>query len=304
MKKYSAIFFDWDGTAVLSRKAPADAAVAAMKPLLARGIPLVIVSGTTYENIAEGKLETYFAPRELQSLYLGLGRGAFQYAFTPEGKPYVFADLLPKKEQLLRIHQVCFEIHQVLLKEYGFATDIVFTRPNYCKIDLMPEHDRGDRLFMQENELTALKQKLACHGLYGGLKSLLELAGSLGREKGLRVLSTCDAKYLEVGISSKSDNVDLIMKRLAAQGIQPADCAFFGDEYVGIEKGIYGSDSFMITERTSSGDFFDVSDARGERPKGVQVLGGGVDTFLGFLKMQAKEQEILSENRKMTNGSK
>ena len=30
-------------------------------------------------------------------------------------------------------------------------------------------------------------------------------------EKGSKVLSTCDAKYLEVGISSKSDNADLIM---------------------------------------------------------------------------------------------
>ena len=58
MKKYSAILFDWDGTAVTSRKAPADAACAAMKPLLAQGIPLVIISGTTYENIAGGKLES------------------------------------------------------------------------------------------------------------------------------------------------------------------------------------------------------------------------------------------------------
>ena len=32
-KNYKAIFFDWDGTAVMSRKAPADEAVQAMKPL-------------------------------------------------------------------------------------------------------------------------------------------------------------------------------------------------------------------------------------------------------------------------------
>ena len=34
-KKYKAIFFDWDGTAVMSRQAPVEEAVAAMKPLLA-----------------------------------------------------------------------------------------------------------------------------------------------------------------------------------------------------------------------------------------------------------------------------
>ena len=81
MKKYKAIFFDWDGTAVLSRKAPADEAVKAMKPLLQKGIRLVIVSGTTIENIAHGELETLFTPQELSNLYLGLGRGAYNYAF-------------------------------------------------------------------------------------------------------------------------------------------------------------------------------------------------------------------------------
>lgn len=288
MKKYSAILFDWDGTAVISRKAPADAACAAMKPLLAKGIPLVIISGTTYENIAGGKLESFFTTEELQNLYLGLGRGAYQYAYTPEGKPYVFADLLPDKEQQLLIHQICFDIHQNLLKEHNFATDIVFTRPNYCKIDLMPEHDRGEQLFMQGDELTALKNKLNSHGIKGGLQSLLDLAKRLGKEKGVQVLSTCDAKYLEVGISSKSDNADMIMKRLMERGIEPQNCAFFGDEYVGIEKEIYGSDSFMKTKLTSVGDFFDVSNVEGERPEGVQVIGGGVDTFLNFLKEQAE----------------
>ena len=33
LKKYKAIFFDWDGTAVMSRRAPVDQAVAAMRPL-------------------------------------------------------------------------------------------------------------------------------------------------------------------------------------------------------------------------------------------------------------------------------
>ena len=46
LKKYKAIFFDWDGTAVMSRRAPVDQAVAAMRPLLQKGIKLIIVSGT------------------------------------------------------------------------------------------------------------------------------------------------------------------------------------------------------------------------------------------------------------------
>ena len=290
MKKYSAIFFDWDGTAVISRKAPADEACSAMKDLLARGIPLAIISGTTYENIAGGKLENFFTAQELQNLYLGLGRGAHQYAFTPEGNPYIFKNLELNKEGVLLIHQVCFEIHRQLLKNYDLPTDIVFTRPNYCKIDLMPEHNRGDNLFMQADELSLLNKKLSDHGISGGLHYLMDMATELGKEQGLKITSTSDAKYLEVGISSKSDNADLIMARLQERGIRPEDCAFFGDEYVGLEKGIFGSDSFMITDCTRAGDFFDVSEVEGERPAPVRVLGGGVQTFLDFLRQQASLQ--------------
>ena len=68
LKKYKAIFFDWDGTAVMSRRAPVDQAVAAMRPLLQKGIKLIIVSGTTIENIAGGKIESYFAEEELKKI--------------------------------------------------------------------------------------------------------------------------------------------------------------------------------------------------------------------------------------------
>ena len=47
MKKYKAVFFDWDGTAVTSRTAPAEAAVSAMRPLLEKGVKLAVISGTT-----------------------------------------------------------------------------------------------------------------------------------------------------------------------------------------------------------------------------------------------------------------
>ena len=55
LKQYKAVFFDWDGTAVTSRTAPAEAAVSAMRPLLEKGVKLAIVSGTTLENIAGGR---------------------------------------------------------------------------------------------------------------------------------------------------------------------------------------------------------------------------------------------------------
>lgn len=287
MKKYKAIFFDWDGTAVMSRKAPVNEAVAAMKPLLEQGVKLIIVSGTTIENIAGGEIEKYFTEQELENLYLGLGRGAYNYAFR-NGKPYVFADMLPDRKLLADIHRICFEIHMELKENYDFDTDIVFSRPNYCKIDLMVNNQRGENLFMQENELDILKASLAQHGIEEGVQDLNELAVEVGKQYDVKIVPTCDAKYLEVGISSKSDNVNTIFQKLQEEfGITPEECSFWGDEYVGIEEDIYGSDSFMQTEVTKNGDFYDVSEVSGRRPEGVVKVKGGVDSFLKFLSEQS-----------------
>lgn len=284
MKQYKAIFFDWDGTAVLSRKAPVDDIVLSMKGKLEDGIQMVIVSGTTYENIANGELHLHFTPSELKNLYLGLGRGAYNYRFYEDGSPYIWKDLIPSKEKLLTIHDVCYAIHRHLLEQYDFPTDVVFSRPNYCKIDLMVENNRGDQLFFQENELKALNASLEAHGFHGGVVGLISLAESIAEQKGLKMCATSDAKYLEAGLSSKSDNVDTIMGYLKEQyHISPEECAFWGDEYIGMDKGIFGSDSYMITDMTKKGDFFDVSAAQGIRQENVRVLGGGVKRFLDFL---------------------
>lgn len=286
MKKYKAVFFDWDGTAVTSRTAPAEAAVSAMRPLLEKGVKLAVISGTTLENIAGGRIEDYFTKQQLENLYLGLGRGAYNYEFR-DGTPYIFENRIPDQKTLLDIHRICFEIHVRLKEQYGLDTDIVFCRPNYCKIDLMADNLRGDHLFMQEDELHMLRRKLKNHGIRRGLMELLEMAVSIGKDYGIGVVPTCDAKYLEVGVSSKSDNVDAILGRISREsGIRAGDCAFWGDEYVGIEENIFGSDSFMRTGRTSAGDFFDVSEVSGQRPEGVKMVGGGVERFLEFLKGQ------------------
>ena len=222
-KKYKGIFFDWDGTAVLSRKAPVEEIVKAMGPLLDQKVNLVIVSGTTMENIAGGKLDSYFTKEQLEHLYLGLGRGAFNYRYE-NGQEIVFSDMLPDRKLLSDIHRICFDIHMELLEKYGMNTDIVFSRPNYCKIDLMVENQRGDNLFMQGNELDLLKDCLKKHGVEGGLQGLLDISEAAGARYGITVKPTCDAKYLEVGISSKSDNVDRILEYLEEkEGISPQE---------------------------------------------------------------------------------
>lgn len=290
MKCYKAIFFDWDGTAVLSRKAPADKAVECMRPLLDAGVPLCIVSGTTYDNIAGGAIHESFTAKQLEHLYLGLGRGAFNYRFV-DGKPEVFAGYMPSLPELLKIHQACFDVHCQLLREYDFCTDIVFSRPNYCKIDLMADVDRGERLFLQASEIDKLRARFAAHGFNGGAGELVRMAERAGERCGIKLYATTDAKYLEAGPTGKRDNVNTMLKLFANEyGVAAADCCFWGDEFVELDDGVYGSDSGMLTEESAAGDFFDVSETPGKRKDRIKLLGGGVNRFLDFLRGQAERR--------------
>ena len=90
-----------------------------------------------------------------------------------------------------------------LLETVIFATDIAF--PDLITAGAsMVEQCRGDNLFMQAGELEILKNSLKSHGISGGLKSLIELAVETGKQYGIETEPTCDAKYLEIGVSSKS----------------------------------------------------------------------------------------------------
>ncbi|MDM0866365.1 HAD family hydrolase [Clostridium perfringens] len=286
-KGYRAIFFDWDGTAVTSRKAPVDEIVSRMKGLLNKGIKLAIISGTTIENIAGGRLQDYFTEKELENLFLGLGRGAYNYKFNKNKNLELFNNMIPEKSVLLDVHKACFDIHMKLLEDYDYKTDIVFSRPNYCKIDLIVDSNRGEQLFLQENEVDILKENLTRHGFNEWILGLIKISEEIGEKYGLDLVVTTDAKYLEVGVSSKSDNVNTILNYFKDEfGILPEECSFWGDEYIGIDEGLYGSDSFMITDSSKSGDFFDVSNLKGKRPEEVIILSGGVERFLEFLSSQ------------------
>lgn len=282
--KYKAIFFDWDGTAVLSRTAPTEVVRECMIPLLREGKKLIIVSGTTYENIAEGKLHELLPKDCLNNLYLGLGRGAYNYGFK-DGQPVILQENMPNLEELMKIHRASYRLHEELLVKYDICTDIVFNRPNYCKVDLMAAHVRGGKLFLQQEEIDQVKEILTEGGLTGGLLEVLALSEKLGEEEGIKLKATTDAKYVEVGISTKSDNVNYFMDHVLTDfGISAEDCCFWGDEYCYLTEGVSGSDAYMITDMTREGDFFDVSKENRTLPAEVKWLGGGIETFHEFLR--------------------
>ncbi|MFR5151901.1 MAG: hypothetical protein ACLTER_22505 [Ruminococcus sp.] len=71
-KKYKAVFFDWDGTwLILSRKAPVEEIVGAMRPLLDQKVNLVIGKRNYNRKYCRGKLETYFTKRTAGAIVSG-----------------------------------------------------------------------------------------------------------------------------------------------------------------------------------------------------------------------------------------
>ncbi len=281
MKPYKAIFFDWDGTAVTSRRADAARVIAAMEKVLMQGTRLVVVSGTTYNNISAGKLEEQLSAPALQNLYLGLARGCYDYGYDRDGRLRVITDATPSPDMTLRLHDAVYALHRLLLSRNSYRTDIVFSRPNYCKIDLMVENARSDdSLFLQEDEVGRVNAILTAHEIEDGLPGLLALSERVGADAGLRLKATTDAKFLEVGYTTKSDNVDRLLDVLA---LDAADCCFWGDEFGAIAPGIWGSDAQMITGKTRSGEFFSVSSLDLPLPERVKALGGGVERFVSFL---------------------
>lgn len=285
-KKYRAIIFDWDGTAVPSRSAPLDDILPLIAKLLERQMVLIIISGTTYENIAGGTLHRRINKELLGNLYLGLGRGAHNYGFE-DGEPIVLHEILPDKNIKASIHELAFAFHKRLLLEYDYPTDIVFSRPNYCKIDLLVRHDRGNKLYLNVLELDVVNRYLQAHGCAKGIRGLLDDITEMGVERGVVVKATTDAKYLEVGLATKEDNILYFLREVVfRKGIKPEECAFWGDEFGFLADGVKGSDAYMITEASSGADFFDVSDSRLPLPGNVVAVEGGVAAFLRFLQMQ------------------
>ncbi len=288
MKQYDAIFFDWDGTAVLSRRDPGEVVAPLMAELLEKGVVLAIISGTTYENVAGGELHKKLPAGALRNLYLGLGRGAFHYGFDQNGQPEQMESRLPDRETLCGIHDACYELHRELLAEAGYETDLVFSRPGYCKLDLLPGHNRMERCFSQPGELALLEKELERHGIRGGLRGLMERLAGLGSRRGIPLRVTTDAKYLEAGLTTKSTNVDVLLRRVVfKRGISVERCCYWGDEFSSFGDGIPGSDSFMITALSGQGDFFDVSPEGTGLPPRVEHRPGGVGRFHEFLREQA-----------------
>jgi trehalose/maltose hydrolase-like predicted phosphorylase len=284
--RFEAAIFDWDGTAVPDRSAPADEIRRVVEKLCGLGFEIGIVSGTNVDNV-DGQLGA--RPHGPGRLHLCLNRGSEVFEVDRGGPRVVYRRVAEPGEEdgLTRAAELAVE----QLARRGLRTEIVSRRLNRRKIDLIPEPEWADPPKARIDELlVAVQARLAACGI-GGLAEVVMLAEAAAQEAGLpdaRV--TSDAKHVEIGLTDKADSAHWLFAHLWSRGIPPRAVLVGGDEF-GPLGGAVGSDSLMLVPEAEDATVVSV----GVEPLGVATgvigLGGGPASFLRLLEDQLARRE-------------
>ncbi len=280
-RRFEAIVFDWDGTAVPDRRADTTELRRVIEELCAQGVDVAVVSGTHVGNV-DGQLAA--RPRGPGRLHLLLNRGSEVFRVEGRGVELVCRRTATAKEDAALSAAAQLAVRH-LAAHHGLEAKIVSSRLNRRKIDIIPEGAWADPSKARLAELlVAVQARLGRSGL--ALPRVVQAALGAARDSGLadpRV--TSDAKHVEIGLTDKSDSARWILRDLWERGISPGHVLIAGDE-MGPLGGLPGSDSLMIVPEAARSTVVSV----GVEPEGtmasVVALGGGPDAFLRILRDQ------------------
>jgi hypothetical protein len=280
-RRFGAIMFDWDGTAVPDRKADASVLRHLLETLCGLGCDLVITSGTHLENVDDQLGARPVGPGRL---LIDANRGSEIWEIALDG-----AVLRERREPRPGENEALDRAAGVTvaaLASRGLAVGEVSTRLNRRKIDLMPQPEWNDPPKSRIAELLAATLATLREAGIGSLHEVCERARALARDAGVadpRV--TTDAKHVEIGLTDKTDAARQIFPLLASLGIPPEDVLVCGDE-MGPLGGEPGSDSLMLAGDGARAVAVSVGVEPEGVPPGVIALAGGPARFLGLLREQ------------------
>jgi trehalose/maltose hydrolase-like predicted phosphorylase len=277
-RRFEAIVFDWDGTAVPDRHADATRMRRLVEDACAAGLELVVVSGTHVGNVDD---QLTARPAGPGGLVLALNRGSEVFRVDRDGPQLVYRRTASTAEDAALSRAAQLTVKRLAVR--GLAARIVSERLNRRKIDLIPVPGWEDPPEARIGELLAAVQaRLAAAGI-GGLTEAVEIARGAATDAGLadpRV--TSDAKHVEIGLRDKSDSARWIMGELWRSGIAPGQVLIAGDE-LGPLGGLAGSDSNLLVDGATA---VSVGVEPNVVPAGVVRLGGGPEMFAAMLEDQ------------------
>jgi trehalose/maltose hydrolase-like predicted phosphorylase len=284
-RRFEAILFDWDGTAVPDRQSDAARIRALIEELCALGLDLGVVTGTHVGNV-DGQLRA--RPSGPGRLYLCLNRGSEVFVADAEGVHLLARrEATPKEDAAL---DAAAEATVAVLAEAGLRAELVSQRLNRRKIDLIPEPEWADPPKARIAELLdAVEARLRTAGL-SGLREAVELGEEAAVKAGLEVPKvTSDAKHVEIGLTDKADSARWLFHELSGRGIGPRLVAVAGDEF-GPLGGLAGSDSYLLVPEGVRATAFSVGAEPTGTPAGVLALHGGPERFLEVLADQLERR--------------
>jgi len=280
-RRFEALIFDWDGTAVPDRATDASALCAAVESACLLGLDLAVVSGTHVGNI-DGQLRA--RPRGPGELHLLLNRGSEVYRVNQDGVELTARLTASEAQELALDRAAALTVQR--LRACGLEARIVSQRLNRRKIDLIPIAAWADPPKARIGELlTAVEARLREHGL-DGLQAAVELSEAAAAEAGLTdARVTSDAKHIEIGLTDKADSARWYFEHLWRHGVSPEQVLIVGDE-LGPLGGLPGSDSMLLIDAAAGATVASVGVEPAGVPDGIISLHGGPAAFSGLLDRQ------------------
>jgi hypothetical protein len=280
-RRFEAVVFDWDGTAVPDRAADASELRELVEELCARGLDLVVITGTHVANV-DGQLGA--RPAGPGHLYFCVNRGSEVFQADPDGLRLLYRrEASPDEEAALDTAAAATVAE---LGRCGVTAEIVSQRLNRRKIDLIPEPAWVDPPKARITELLAAVEDRLRSANVAGLGGAVEVALAAAREAGLadpRV--TSDAKHVEIGLTDKSDSARWAFAELARRGIGARLVLVAGDEF-GPLGGLIGSDAFLLVPEAIGATVLSVGAEPTGAPADILSLHGGPPLFLRVLEDQ------------------
>jgi trehalose/maltose hydrolase-like predicted phosphorylase len=284
-RRFEAVIFDWDGTAVPDRTADAAELRALVEELCEQGLDLVVITGTHVGNV-DGQLNA--RPAGPGHLYFCVNRGSEVYAAAEAGIELLYRREASTEEEAALDAAAAATVAE--LGRHGLTAEVVSQRLNRRKIDLIPVPEWADPPKARIAELLeAVQERLRAAGLIG-LGAAVEVALAASRSAGLaepRV--TSDAKHVEIGLTDKADSAHWALAELLQRGVRPGLTLIAGDEF-GPLGGLPGSDSFLLVPEGAAATALSVGSEPSGVPGQVLALGGGPATFIHVLADQLERR--------------
>jgi hydroxymethylpyrimidine pyrophosphatase-like HAD family hydrolase len=284
-KSFKIIAFDWDGTAVVNRKADASLVTRKLEELLKLGIYIVVITGTNLGNI-DKQFSSFIKGEHKQNLYVLTNRGSESYGFNCESNSIILYKRVADEEENKLLDKVVDTVKEKIENSSNIKVNITYDRLNRRKLDLIPEWKNPGKHEI-DKLLIETQNRLIKGGFAGGINKAFKLMLNVAKSSGLtKAKITSDVKHLEVGLTDKSDSIWWMINQVARINKIPNEQILIGGDEFGSIAGFEGSDSKMILSNEKGITYFSVGIEPNGTPEPVINLGGGPDCFIRLLEKQ------------------